>query len=73
MPAFIFDELASTGHPIALRMRDAQFKVMASLWQRATLPAGDEGRAGLPDCCDRSWFGATFCGGTCHGPHPSQP
>uniref|UniRef100_A0A7S3B8R3 Uncharacterized protein n=1 Tax=Haptolina ericina TaxID=156174 RepID=A0A7S3B8R3_9EUKA len=63
MPAFIFDELASTGHPIALRMRDAQIREISSMWDRACLPAGHPDRRGLPDSCERKWFSATFCGG----------
>jgi len=63
MPAFIFDELASTGHPIAIRMRDAQVGMMGSLWHRASLPGGHADRRGLPDHCDRTWFSETFCGG----------
>jgi len=63
-PAFIFDELASTGHPIALRMRDAQIQAMASLWRRSCLPLGHEDRQGLPSRCDRKWFADKFCGGT---------
>jgi len=64
VPAFIYDELATLGHPVALRLRESQLIAIASLWGRARLPAGDEGRLGLPARCDRTWFSQTFCGGT---------
>ena len=38
-------------------------QVMASLYQRVTLPQGDSGRFGLPDSCDRRWFSSTYCAG----------
>jgi len=64
VPAFIYDELATLGHPVALRLRESQLIAIASLWGRARLPAGDKGRLGLPARCDRAWFSQTFCGGT---------
>ena len=64
VPAFIYDELATIGHPIALRLRNSQYKSISSLWQRASLPHGDANRLGLPDRCDRDWFAETFCDGT---------
>ena len=63
MPPFFFDELASTGHPVALRLRATTIKSMSSLWARANQPAGSEARRGLGDTCDREWFSASFCGG----------
>lgn len=63
VPAFIYDELATIGHPIALRLRNSQLKAISGLWARASLPHGDPDRLGLPDRCDRDWFSSTFCDG----------
>lgn len=63
VPAFIYDELASLGHPVALRLRESQRKAIDALFKRAVLPKEDPGRLGLPERCDRSWFSQTFCGG----------
>ena len=63
VPAFIYDELAVIGHPIALRLRSTQEQSITGLWRRASLPAGHPNRLGLPDRCDRSWFAKSFCGG----------
>ena len=63
VPRSFYDELAATGHPVGIKLRDSQQGSIESLWQRACLPAGDEGRAKLPDRCDKDWFCNTFCGG----------
>lgn len=63
VPRSFYDELADTGHPVGIKLRDSQQGSIESLWQRACLPAGDEGRAKLPDRCDKEWFCNTFCGG----------
>jgi hypothetical protein len=63
VPRSFYDELAGTGHPVGIKLRDSQQGSIESLWQRACLPAGDEGRAKLPDRCNKDWFCDTFCGG----------
>jgi len=59
----MYDRMAQTGHPVGIRLRDAQKKAIEHLWLRANLSAGDERRKGLPDRCDRAWFCKAFCGG----------
>jgi len=59
----VYDDMAATGHPIGIRLLEAQKKAIEELWRRACLPAGDEKRLGLPDRCDKSWFTNTFCAG----------
>ena len=63
MPAFIFDELASTGHPVALRLRATTIKSISALWARVNQPMGSAARRRLGDTCDREWFSTSFCGG----------
>jgi hypothetical protein len=63
VPRSFYDELAATGHPVGIKLRDSQQGSIESLWQRACLPADDEGRAKLPNRCDKDWFCNTFCGG----------
>ena len=48
VPAFIFDELATIGHPVALRLRATQERTITDLWRRASLPPDDPKRHGLP-------------------------
>ena len=62
VPRTLYDELAATGHPVGVRVRDAQREAIARLWRRAhaTTPAG---RAHLPERCDPRWFRDTFCNG----------
>lgn len=45
VPAFIFDELATIGHPVALRLRATQERTITDLWRRASLPPDDPKRA----------------------------
>lgn len=42
VPAFIYDELAALGHPVALRLRESQLKAITSLWHRTGLPHDDK-------------------------------
>ena len=41
VPAFIYDELATLGHPVALRLRESQLKSISDLWRRVRLPEND--------------------------------
>jgi len=62
MPRSVYDDLASTGSPIGLRLRISQRAGIDQLWRRAN--SNDPGvREGLPTRCDRRWFIDTFCGG----------
>lgn len=54
--AFIYEELRTTGHPIALRCRGEQMQALEGLW-------GNVSRGKLPNHLDRDWFSDTFCGG----------
>ena len=59
--AFIFDELAATGHPVAMRMKDNQADTLETLWRKVAHPNGPQG---LPARCNRAWFADLFCGGS---------
>jgi inosine-uridine nucleoside N-ribohydrolase len=63
MPREIYDHMAHTGSPIAVRLRTAQRTSMEALWTRTAAPVGDHARMGLPPRCDRAWFQDTFCSG----------
>jgi len=63
LPSFVYDELATLGHPVALRLRESQRASLQSLWHRANLPPGHSLRRGLPSDVSRTWFARTFCGG----------
>jgi len=63
VPAFIYDELATVGHPVAIRLRQSQIASLTAMWRKACLPPGHAGRGGLPARCDRQWFEKIFCGG----------
>eukprot|EP00928_Gymnodinium_smaydae_P005401 TRINITY_DN11843_c0_g1_i2.p1 TRINITY_DN11843_c0_g1~~TRINITY_DN11843_c0_g1_i2.p1 ORF type:complete len:727 (+),score=154.17 TRINITY_DN11843_c0_g1_i2:276-2456(+) len=63
MPAFIYDELATIGHPVALRLRENQIRSTTDLWHRCGLPDGHPDRKRLPGRCDRAWFAKQVCGG----------
>lgn len=54
------DELAMLGHPIALQLRQRQVSELDALWHRASLPADDPARQGLPAMRDRRWFATQF-------------
>ena len=58
MPRSIYDDMAATGHPIGLRLRDTQRDLIESLWKRACATGAD--RLGLPARCDKQWFQTTF-------------
>lgn len=58
----VYDEMAATGHPIGIRLLEAQKQAIEELWRRACLPADAENRH-LPARCDRTWFQNAFMGG----------
>lgn len=62
-PRSFYDELAKTGHPVGIRLRDMQKNSIEHLWYRSNLPAGDSKREGLPERCDRQWFSKQFLNG----------
>ena len=61
VPRSLYDDLASTGHAVGVRIRDAQREAIARLWRRAHATGVD--RAHLPERCDPRWFRDTFCDG----------
>lgn len=61
VPRALYDDLASTGHAVGVRIRDAQREAIARLWRRAHATGVD--RAHLPERCDPRWFRDTFCDG----------
>jgi len=61
LPRGIYDEMQSTGSPIALRLFDVQRKSIEELWKRAN--AEGEERRGLPPRCSKEWYMNTFLGG----------
>lgn len=63
LPLSLYDRMARTHHPVAVRLQKAQQSSLQHLWMRACLPAGDTGREGLPPRCDQPWFSNTFLGG----------
>lgn len=63
LPLSLYDRMARTMHPVAVRLQKAQKSSLQHLWMRACLPAGDPGREGLPGRCDRPWFSNTFLSG----------
>lgn len=63
LPRAVYDDMAATGHPIGIRLRDAQKDAIEELWKRACLPAEDPARHKLPARCDKAWFCTAFCGG----------
>ena len=62
-PRSFYDELAKTGHPVGIRLRDMQKDSIQHLWYRANLPTADPKREGLPARCDAAWFSTTFLNG----------
>ncbi|MFC1623390.1 hypothetical protein ACFL2R_01250 [Patescibacteria group bacterium] len=66
VPRALYDDMADTGHPVGIRLRDAQKKAIEELWRRVNLPDGDAGRLGLPGRCDSVWFLKAFCMGKCY-------
>ena len=63
LPAFVYDELATVGHPVAQRLRQSQMNSLNILWRKACLPPGHKDRGSLPERCNRKWFEQAFCGG----------
>lgn len=63
VPRSFYDDLAATGHPVGIKLRNSQKLSIQALWYRANLPADDEKREKLPARCDKTWFCNTFCAG----------
>ncbi len=63
VPRAIYDEMADTGHPVGVRLREAQKTAIEELWRRANLPDGHADRMGLPGRCNAAWFRGAFLGG----------
>lgn len=67
VPRSIYDDMAATGHPVGIRLRDAQRQAIEHLWTRACAPAGSPERKGLPDDRNTAWFCKAFLGGQGEG------
>jgi len=63
VPRSAYDEMAATGHPVGIRVRDAQKIAIEKLWHRANLPDNDPRRMDLPGRCNAAWFRGAFLGG----------
>lgn len=63
VPRQFYDDLAATGHPVGVKLRQSQQGSIEALWKRANLPADHHDREKLPNRCDKAWFCTTFCGG----------
>jgi inosine-uridine nucleoside N-ribohydrolase len=64
VPRAIYDDMAATGHPVGIRLRDTQKFAIEHLWQRACAAPDDKAtRKGLPPDRDRAWFSKAFLGG----------
>lgn len=63
VPRKFYDDLADTGHPVGIKLRDSQKGSIESLWRRANMPADHAERGTLPARCDKDWFCNTFCNG----------
>ena len=61
LPSFVYDELATLGHPVARRLREGQRAALQEMWHAATMPPGHPARLGFTG--GRAWFARTFCGG----------
>lgn len=62
LPRQTLDDLATTGHPIGMWLRNMSEKSFAHLWERACLPSDDLRRV-LPARANKQWFQDTFCSG----------
>jgi len=63
-PRSIYDEMAKTGHPVGIRLKEMQNTSIQNLWTRANMSVNSKLRE-LPPRCDKNWFCNTFCGGQC--------
>merc|ERR1719203_261560 len=63
LPLSLYDRMARTAHPVAVRLQKAQQSSLQHLWSRACMEEEDPAREGLPARCDSRWFSQTFLGG----------
>lgn len=63
VPRKFYDDLADTGHPVGIKLRDSQRGSIENLWKRTNMPAGDPERGTLPARCDKEWFCNKFLKG----------
>jgi hypothetical protein len=61
LPSFMYDELATLAHPVALRLRESHRAALQALWRCASAPHGHPTRRGFAET--RAWFSRSFCGG----------
>ena len=61
LPRTVYDDMKSSGSPIALRLFDVQRSSIEELWKRCN--AEGEERKGLPPRCSKAWYMKTFLGG----------
>ena len=63
VPRIMYDDIAESNHPVALRLRAAQRHSIVGLWKRACAAEGTADRQKLPARCNREWFLNNFCNG----------
>jgi len=63
LPLTLYDRMARTQHPVAVRLQKAQKHSLQHLWSRANMGIDDPAREGLPGRCNKIWFSQTFLGG----------
>lgn len=63
LPLSLYDRMARTLHPVALRLQRVQQKSLQHLWARANMAPDDPAREGLPPRCNKAWFSQVFLGG----------
>lgn len=63
VPRDHYDHMAETAHPVGVKIRNTQRRLIEALWRRAHYPIDDPRREKLPARCDPLWFCDTFCGG----------
>lgn len=68
----LYDNMAATGHPVGIRIYNAQRRAIEELWNRTWMAGDDPRRAGLPERCDPDWFRKTFLGGQGIDRHQGQ-
>ena len=82
LPAFVYDEVGTTGHAVAEKVRDEQIKNDRDFFRKVIAPVGSPEREGLPERCDREWYSKKDCGGEMSAParcstrelrRPAQP